>query len=503
MPFSTTSTATPAGARAERILAVDIGTTATKAVVLDMSGSVLRSVQEVTDPAGMAGGNQQQSPETVTRSVLAALHSVFSRAETSERWVAVVFSAQMYSVLAVDAHNRPLGPSYTWADRSAQELVAGWHATESGVGSLAASSGCPVQALYPLAKIAWMRRRACYAGAVRFVSIKEYVLFRLTGEWLVDWQMASASGLLDIRRLHWSEQALDLAGLGTDSISPLVPVRHRLPPWSAEALATGIPAGVPGVIGGGDGPLGSLGLCAFSAQTVAVNVGTSAAARVLLRRPVTDPQGRLWTYAVDHDLWVIGGLVSSCGAVFSKVCQLLGAGVTPEQACIAAGQVQPGADGLLFMPELGGSMSPDWRPQATGSLHGLTFAHHWQHIARAALEGIGQALQRVIDCLNSLLTPPIIEMRAAGGLSAAKVWQEIAANLSGLPVKTYASPEASARGAAMVALLSLGVHSGYEDFSSWDTEPVDRVSPDPATRQIYAQQQLQYQTLYSIQQSNA
>lgn len=478
---------------AERILAVDIGTTTIKAVVFAVDGSIVRATHVATDARGPAAGPGEQHPDAVVDGVLQAIAQILQEGGGKENIRALAFSSQLYSVLAVDEQDRPLGPSLTWADNRAADIALAWRA--EGL-RLAEQTGCPPHSLYPLAKIAWMRRQPEYAKTKRFVSIKEYVIHRLAGEWLVDWQVASATGLLDVRAKTWCAPALDLAGIPADALSSLVSPRTRLPTWTAEALATGLPKETPGIIGGGDGPLGSLGLGAFATDILSINVGTSAAGRCLLEQPATDAQGRLWTYAVDDNFWVTGGIVSSGGAVFDWARRLAG-NLSVEEALRAAAEVSHGADGLTFLPHLGGEQSPGWNPRATGSLHGLTYRHGPAHLLRAALEGIARSLERVASTIVEVRRAPLVEARAAGGLSASSLWCRIAADMLGLPLSTGSSPEASARGAAMLALLALGDKRAWADFADWCVAPVNTVSPDEAAHAFYAEQKATYLHLSS------
>lgn len=479
---------------APHILAIDIGTTTTKAVVFDAMGAVVRTAHVATSGEGRASGPHEQDPEGVVQGVLQVIARILQETGSEAEDIrALSFSSQLYSVLALDANDRPLGPSLTWADNRAAEIALAWRAEDL---ELAEETGCPLHSLYPVAKIAWMRRQPAYTNARRFVSIKEYVLFRLTGTWLVDWQIASATGLLDVRTKQWSARALERAGISADALSTLVSPRTRLPAWTPEALATGLPKEMPGIIGGGDGPLGSLGLGAFATDILSLNVGTSAAGRCLVDHPATDAQGRLWTYAVDENLWVTGGIVSSGGAVFDWARRLAG-NLSVEEALTAAATIPPGADGLIFVPHLGGEQSPGWNPRATGSLHGLTYRHGPAHLLRAALEGIARSLERVAASIVDVRGSPLAEARAAGGLSASPLWCRIAADMLDLPLSTGSSPEASARGAAMLALLALGERRSWADFADWCSVPVDTVSPDQDAHTFYAGQKAAYLSLVS------
>jgi len=240
---------------------------------------------------------------------------------------------------------------------------------------------------------------------VRFISIKEYVFRRLFGEYVVDWSMASSTGLFDIRRREWCPEALDAAGIDRTRLSTPVSPYQIFTRWAPDALArTGLPQGIPCVIGAGDGVLSSVGAGAVGRGIAAVNVGTSAACRYLISTPTIDPHERLWTYALDERRWVIGGIASSGGIVydwFVRQCAARdpeGDPPAPEPHTALndlAARVPPGAEGLIFLPYLSGEQCPVWDPETTGGFFGLTLRHGRGHLARAVYKGIALSLARV------------------------------------------------------------------------------------------------------------
>jgi gluconokinase len=491
----------------ELILAVDIGTGATKAVLFDARlapVNICRSYHTILNPVR---GWSEQEPEAIYQAVLSAIGESLAAAPTGSKVKCVVLSSQLYSVLAVAPDGKLLSNSLTWSDtRSAG--IAERLRRDPSIQQIRGRCGCPIDSVYPFAKIHWLRENLRLPEATRFVSIKEYIIYRLTGEWIIDWALASATGLFDIHRLRWDPAALSSLGIREDNLSRLVPPRAVLPGWTTDAHEkAGVSPGLPLVIGGGDGQLASLGVGAAASGAMAVNVGTSAAARALVREPQVDPDGRLWTYVVDEGLWVTGGMVSSGGIVFEWFLNnFMSAGgsasiSTGEAAAIApdlyayvdrlASAVPPGAEDLLFIPYLSGAQAPDWLPRTRGSFNNIDLRHTRGHFSRAVLEGVARSIYRIAEVIEERLDRHFSEVYVTGGLTASEVWLQVAADMFGSTIALPVTSEGSARGAAMLAMLALGMRSSYQDFDGW-SEPARKVYPNPASQAVYREQRQRF-----------
>jgi gluconokinase len=471
------------------ILAVDIGTSSTRAIVFDAQAQPQFVVKHAYPTTYPQPDRSEQDAETVFQAAVACLKEAAARLPVISRLAAVVLSAQMYSILAVDGSGTPLTPSLTWGDtRSASQAAA---IRQIASPTLAARTGCPTQAIYPLSKIRWLRTEGGLPSGARCVSIKDYVVFRLTGQWVADWSSASASGLLDITRRRWDEEALSLAGVKAADLAELASPRHIMRRWRREVIAAaGLPDDLPLILGAGDAPLANIGVGAVDPGAVAVNIGTSAAARVLTAQPEVDAQARLWTYIADVDHWVTGGIIGSGGSVYDWLVQeILGptGGLPADRFAEAerlAAQTPPGADDLLFIPYFTGVQSPDWNPKARGLLYGLTLRHQPGHIVRAAIEGLSFALLRVARLIQAVHSAPLQMVYITGGLSQSSVAVQTLADIFTLPVVTPSFAESSARGAAILGWLALGAADGYAAFAQ--AQPA--VSADARQRAVYARQ---------------
>jgi gluconokinase len=474
------------------ILAVDIGTSATKAVLFNPALEVVSAARRPHQIYHPRRGWSEQDPEEIVEAVIQAIRQIVQGLPARHKPLTLTFSSQQYSILAVDSNGSPLTKSLTWADTRSSD-VAERLRKQPEAREIYTRTGCPLDAIYPLSKIGWLRERNDFEAGVRFISIKEYVIFHITNQYIVDWSTASASGLFDIQKHQWDQAALDLLGIRSTDLSRLVSPRTVLPEPGKEFLAaTGLPAGTQIVVGGGDGPLANLGVGATRPDILAINAGTSAAARCAVTKALIDPQGRLWTYVVAEGLWVIGGIVSSGGQVFrwwvENTAQFeKGSNSDMETADREAASTPPGADGLLFIPYLGGEQCPTWHPQTRGGFFGLDFRHQRGHMSRAILEGIARSLYRVAEQIQNVLGQPFSEIRVSGGLTQSPVWLQIAADMFGVPVIVPKSAEGSARGAAILAGLALGLWSTPDQVGGiLDIERV--IAPRPEVHQFYNSQ---------------
>ncbi len=480
------------------ILAVDIGTGATKAVLFDAN---LNQVALVRRPYAIRVpevGWSEQDPEEIYQAVAGAIREALEVCPSGFRVRAVSLSSQLYSVLAVDSSGNPLSMSLPWSDTRSADLVKALR-QQPATREISIRTGCPLDSVYPLAKIMWLKGHANLPTDARFISIKEYMLHRLCGQSLVDWSIASATGMFDIQQKSWDGSALQLAGITKGNLSDLVSPFTILDTWRDDARKLcGVGGNLPVVVGGGDGPLASLGVGAGVSGGLAVNVGTSAAARALVPHPVIDPQGHLWTYLIVDDLWVTGGMVSSGGIVFEwflegfqSGIEKTGQGSIPlsvyQEADRLAEMVPPGAEGLLFIPYLSGAQSPDWSPETRGSFIGLGLKHRRGHLTRAVLEGITRSIYRVADAIQEAQGSRFQEVYVTGGLSASRVWRQIAADMFGATVISPQTREGSARGAAILALISLGMRTGLDDFEGLFAAR-ERITPDPKAHEYYQYQ---------------
>jgi len=456
-------------------IGVDIGTTSTKAIVFSSSGAI--------KGMGNRGYNilvpkptwAEQDPEDIFAAVIAAMREAVEQADVSKQAIAAVgFGTAMHTLIAMDAKNYPLTNSIIWADN--RSIAQTEKLKQDGMGhNLYLRTGTPIHPMSPLLKLMWLRESDpdTFHKAAKFVSIKEYIFYQLFERYLVDYSIASATGLFNLKQLNWDEEAIAIAGIRPQQLSELVPTTYILRGLKVRhAEAMGLAPDTPIVIGANDGVLANLGVGAIAPDQTAITIGTSGAVRTVSHQPITDPQGRTFCYALTENHWVIGGPTNSGGIVlrwfrdeFSspEVERAKQLGVDPYEVMIqAAVKVPAGAEGLLCLPFLSGERAPYWNAKARGVFFGVSLHHKREHFIRAVLEGVLFAVYSVNVVLQEL-TGELSEIRASGGFARSKEWRQMMADLFGYEVLMPEVYEASGFGAAVLAMYAVGAIAELSD----------------------------------------
>ncbi|TJY44621.1 gluconokinase [Cohnella pontilimi] len=450
------------------MIGVDIGTTSTKAVLFEENGKVVTQASQGYPLHTPNASVAEQDPDQIFQAVLYSVQTVMNQSPASAGQVLFVsFSSAMHSVIAVDADGKPLTACITWADNRSAE----WSdrlKRELGGHEIYLRTGTPIHPMSPLTKLMWLRNDMpdVFRKAAKFVSIKEYVFAKLFGHYVVDYSIASCTGLFNLEQLDWDEEALRVAGVSREQLSDLVPTTHQmqgLNPAYAEQM--GLPQHTPFVIGASDGVLSNLGVDAVEPGVVAATIGTSGAIRTVVDRPVTDPKGRIFCYALTERHWVIGGPINNGGMLFRWVRDELAASEIDTAKRLGldaydllnqmAQRVQPGADGLLFHPYMTGERAPLWNANARGSFFGLTMHHGKEHMIRAVLEGVIFNLYSVLLAMEEKIGRPK-KIHATGGFSRSPLWRQMMADIFDQTVVIPESFESSCLGAVVLGLYATG-----------------------------------------------
>jgi gluconokinase len=447
---------------AEVIIGLDVGTTATKVVAFGLGSAWHHAALREYPLLHPAPGWQVQDPQTILTAVWEALADCAAGAGDAEV-VAISVSSGMHGLIGLDADMRPLTSLLTWADARSRD-EARWLRNSGQALHLHRTSGTPVHPMSPLTKLMWFARHEPELCArVRWwAGLKDYLLWALTGTLVTELSSASGTGLLDLRTRSWNPAALDLAGISTDQLPPI------LDPTAALRLATGpvarmgLPTAPPVVMGAGDGPLSNLGIGAMEPGVVGLSLGTSGAVRMAVPEPAVDPEGRLFCYALTDKQWVLGGAVSTggvvlrwAGDVFGRDLAATGGGVAPDAELLElAATVPAGSDGLVMLPYLLAERAPLWDPDLRGAFLGMRHSHTRGQFVRAAVEGVSLHLSTIVDQLNRI--EPVVSVRATGGVFRSDLWGQVMAAVLGRPLLIVRGAEGSALGAAALGLFALG-----------------------------------------------
>lgn len=478
------------------ILTIDVGSSSTRAVLYDARGRAVAGygVQEQYALHAAADGLSEDDPDAAVERAARCVDALLARAgPLAARIAGVALDTMVSTFLALDAAGRPLTPLITYADtRNAPDSEA--LRRELDEAAVHDRTGCLLRTSYWPARLAWLRRARpdVWRAAARFVTLGEYLELRLFGRCRVSYSAAAWSGLLDRRLLTWDAPLLAHLGVDADRLSPLVDVDRPLAglsaPYAARwpALRT-----VPWFPAIGDGAAANIGSGCTDHRRIALTMGTTGAMRAVQRETAAVPPG-LWCYRVDRDHALVGGATSEGGNLYAWLRQNVRLGEPAEvEAALAA--FPPDGHGLTVLPFVAGERSPGWAGDVQATIHGLTLATTPVAILRASLEAVAyrfavieQRLCGRVDCDHRLVA-------SGSGLLRSPAWVQIFADVLGRPVVVSAEPEATSRGAALLALRSLGTLSSLEQAPAADG-PV--YAPDPDRHTIYRAAIARQQWLY-------
>ncbi len=472
---------------ADVVVGVDVGTTATKAVAVTLDGVVRGEGEAGYSLDEPEPGAAVQDPEAIWEAVGDAVRDAVAGLDPA-RVAAVSFSSAMHGLLALDAAGDPIGPLLTWADQRAAATARELRSRD-GALALHRRTGTPIHPMSPLVKLAWLRRArpSLHAAAHRWGGMKELVLHRATGVLAVDTSCASGTGMLDLAEGRWDEEALGLAGVTTAALPALVAPTDVIGPL--RETGWGLPAGVPVVAGGGDGPLATLGVGAVGAAVAACSIGTSGALRVIVDRPAVDARGRLFCYGLADERWVVGGAVTNGGVVLDWARETLRPDGDVTELLDLAADVPAGGGphgGLLALPHLLAERAPQWDGAGAGALIGLRRHHGAGHVVRALLEGVCLQLRLVLDAMREAGVE-VDEVRATGGFSRSPLWRGILTDVLDLPVAFPAVDQGSAFGAALLGAQGVGLLDPGPDalLAAADRVPIEETRSPGADVAVY------------------
>jgi xylulokinase len=487
------------------LMGIDVGTTATRAVIIHPNGSVKGAATEDHVPMRMPKpGWAEQSPDDWWRAAIAAVRAALERAGTKGASVgAVGLSGQMHGVTLLDKSNAVLRPAIIWCDQRTQKQCD-WITSRVGAARLIQWVSNPALTGFSAPKLLWIREHEpqLYERAVRALLPKDFVRLKLTAEFATDVSDASGTLLLDVAKRSWCSEVMDKLQMDRQLMPPVyesVAVTGQV--TSEAAVLTGLRAGTPVVAGAGDQAASAVGNGIVSSGLISSTLGTSGVVFAYTDAPKTDPRGRVHTFchAVPNK-WHVMGVTQGAGLSLrwfreqfgeSEAAYARRVGLDPYEVIIReAESIPPGSGNLLFLPYLMGERTPHLDALARGMWFGLTAGHTRGHLLRSILEGVAFSLRDSIEILRELEIP-VREVRASGGGSRSRIWRQIQADVYGEPLVTLRESEGSAYGAAMLAGVGIKAYATVEEAAKRTIRISDRIAP-------IADNVRRYHELYSV-----
>lgn len=480
-------------------IGVDIGTSSVKAVAIDNQG-IIYDIEQITYPIFSPEPDfQEQNPAEIFEATMQVLKQCAQFVKNIDISISsVCFSAAMHSLMAVDSDGKPMSQLITWADSRAKQIADNLRNTEEG-RQIYLRTGTAIHAMSPLCKLLWFKENqaALLENAHKFIGIKEYLFFRLFGTYVIDYSLASATGLFDVFESKWHTDSLQLIGIEETKLSKPVPSTTIFYlPADSDLLAIFSPK-TPFIIGASDGCLANLGAGAVHDGEIAATIGTSGAIRMTASKPSADTQMRTFCYITDENLYAIGGAINNGGIAVAWLAETFPPNKASEKniyTCIfeLAATVPAGAEGLIFLPYLLGERAPIWNADAKGVFFGIQKKHTQAHFYRSVLEGIMFSLYSVGKALDTTQAAAIY---ATGGFTKTDFWVQMMADIFNRKIIVPNSSESTAIGACLLAMKALGEIKEWKEAKKL-IQIEKEFYPAQENNQVYSQNFELYQKLY-------
>lgn len=466
------------------IIGMDVGTTATKGVLYDENGKAFFSASKGYPLIQTKIGQAEEDPKVIFDAVQEVIFALTQKADGEI--AAISWSSQMHSLIGLDKDNNLLTNSITWADNCAKNVVQ--DAKKSGLArKIYQKTGMPMHPMAPIYKMLWLKDNEpeLFNQVKKWIGIKEYLIFSLTGKLIVDTTMAAGTGMLNLKTLTWDQDLLDTLNVKQEQLPEIAQPTEIIAPIKEEYVQKlGIDSDTKIVLGASDGYLSTIGVNAIDSDQFALNVGTSGAVRTIVDQPKIDQNASYFCYPVDKKHYLLGGPVNNGGIVFNWARQtLFDAGETPQDYLDVAQSAPAGSRNLIFLPYLGGERAPIWDANAHGSFVGLTRMHQKPEMARAVIEGI---IFNLYDAAFSLIknTKKPVAINATGGFLKSDFVRQLCADIFNVPIVTMKEQQSGTLAAMFLARQALGINQDLSEIEQFAQE--DKVYfPNPKEAVIY------------------
>jgi xylulokinase len=419
------------------------------------------------------------------------------------------FGSQLDGMVLTDAAGAALRPAMIWMDRRAEAQAAAL-AERIDPAAFYQAVGANLDSSHAVFKALWVRDQepGVWKETAHLLPPGSYVLHHAAGLLAVDHSNASSLALLDPRTRDWSSAVLDAVdidlgmlpalGAGTDAVGTVT---------ARFAEASGLDPSTVVAMGCGDEMAATLGAGVYAAGDVCDVVGTAEPVCAASAEPRSDPTMLVECHPhADPDTWLLEnpGFVSGGNlrwwrdqfAPIERDAEAVGLGDAYDFLSTEAGHIDPGSEGLVFLPCMQGAMAPEWNGAARGVFYGLTLAHTRDHMTRAILEGSAFALRDILTAMEDAGLD-VRRLVIVGGGAKGALWRQIKADVTGLPVRVPSSVETTATGAAMLAAIASGVHASVADAAdAFVTYRPDEHQPDPSTAATYDDAYARYRAVY-------
>ena len=481
-------------------LGIDIGTGGSRALLVDERGALKASYTALHEDMMMQRPLwAEQRPENWWDAAQEAVRGVLRRAGVSGADVrGIGLSGQMHGLTLLDANDDVVRPALIWCDQRSQAQVD-WVNEKVGRDKVLEYTANPVVTGFTLPKLLWVRDNepAQFARVRKVLLPKDYVRFKLTGEYASEVSDASGTSMFDVANRRWSYDMADACGIDRSVLPPVyesVDVTGKI--TQAVADATGLAAGTPVVGGGGDQASSAVGNGIVESGIVSCTLGTSGVVFAHMDKPHYDPQGRVHTFChAVRGKWHVMGVTQGAGLSLQWLRNELMPGTDYDEMTAEGAKTERGSQGLFWLPYLMGERTPHLDASARAAWVGLTAKHKRADLIRSVIEGVSFSQKDGLDIIEGMGTM-LESVRLSGGGARSLFWRQLMADVLNKRVVTLATQEGSAYGAALMAVTGTGAYGSIEECCRTAIQEVDQVVPRPEEARAYSQLHSIYQALY-------
>jgi len=484
------------------LLGIDIGTTATKIILVDLNGTVSASVSLPANLSSPFPGWAEEDPVEWWQNVCRGIPLCLQQADAAACDVlAVGVSGMVPTVILVGADGEPLRPSIQQNDaRAVQEIKHFKETLDEHDVFLRTGSGISQQSIGP--KLLWLSRvEPQVFGKTRYVmGSYDYINFCLTGVPGLEQNWALESGLFDIRQEDWADDLLAVSGIQRSQLSQVFAPEHVVGYVTSQAAAaTGLLEGTPVAAGSADHVASAFSSGIRGNGDLLIKLG--GAGDILYSLDWLVIEQRLFLdFHVIPGLYLLNGCMASSGSIIKWFRSAFAPEMTYADLDQSAAGIQPGSDGLLLLPYFLGEKTPIFDPLARGIFFGAGLHHTRAHFYRAILEGISFGFNHHLEIFAELGLP-VHRVRVANGGAHSLLWRQITADVTGLELEETADHPGSSLGAAFIAGMATGTFSSWDDIDNY-IRLKSTTTPDMEKHAKYSERYTLYRQLYRDNRAN-
>ncbi|WP_414513743.1 xylulokinase [Nostoc sp. PCC 9305] len=483
------------------VVGLDLGTGGVRAIAVNLQGQIIaQSTRSYPLLTPQPGWTEQNSSDWVEAS-LDALFDV-TQELNGHRAIALGLSGQMHGMVPLDADGKAIRPAILWNDQRTGKAVAEIEAAIPRQ-ELIQRTGNPAITGFQLPKLLWLRTEEpqAYTRLWQILLPKDYLGYVLTGEAVTEPSDASGVGCLNLANRQWDTDILHTLDINPALFPPVIEstaIAGRLK--SEIAARVGLPVGLPVIAGGGDNAAAAIGLGISSSNLSrgSLSIGTSGVIFAPCDRPIPDPEGRVHLFCHVDGGYHLLGVTLAAGGSLRWYRDTFAPHISYTELMDMAERSQPGARGVLFLPHLAGERSPHLDPDTRGALVNLSLAHTQADITRAVLEGVAFSLREALEVISAIA--PVHQLLATGGGTRSHIWLRILADVLQTELIAPKAEEGAAYGAAILAMVGIGVYPNLEAALNIlpQASNVVQPQPNPLYEEGFKRYKLLYDTLKAV-----